>query len=206
MRGVSLRWVVDILVFINEIECWYFKLDINKLDLTINGLLVHLDDFLLSELVDGLEDLANIQSCRVLTNLLFDLRVLWEDVFVDELLGKGESFDISQGGHVNKLAFGVVDDVVVTNHLLARLSQGDSMRFCGASICQAESDSNRSIMDKVHLWYLIFLVIDDPIFFSGFKFSWHKPKSNIIKESCFVVCSRVEESLMLLENVGKEVN
>lgn len=206
VRGVYLRGVVQRLVVIRKVKSWCFKLDIKKFDLTINGLLVHLNDFLLSKLVDGLEDLANVKSCRVLTDLLLNLRVFWEDVFVDELLGKSESFDISQGRHIDELTLGVVDDVVVTDHLLPGLSQGDSVRLCGASISETESDSNGTLMDKIHLWHFILLVVDDPIFFRGFKSARHKPKSYVVQKPCLVVCTCVEESLMLLKDVGKEIN
>ena len=125
---------------------------------------------------------------------------------MDELLGESEAFDISQGCHVDELTLGVVDDVVVTDHLLTGLSQGDSVRLGGASIGETESDSYGTLMNEIHLWHFILLVVDDPVFFCGLKSAWHESKSNVIQKSCLVISTCVEESLMLLEDVRKEIN
>ena len=124
---------------------------------------------------------------------------------MDKLLGESEAFDISQGCHIDELTLGVVNDVVVTDHLLTGLSQGDSVRLGGASIGETESDSNGTLMDEIHLWHFILLVVDDPVFFRGLKSAWHESKSNVVQKSCLVISTRMEESLVLLEDIRKEI-
>ena len=84
---------------------------------------------------------------------------------------------------------------------------GDEGLFvCHAVGDQREADSDNSFSDEVHFRDFLFFVIDNFVFFCGFKLSRHKSKSNVIQESLFLDAIYVEESFEQLENVGKEVN
>jgi len=179
----------------------------NELDLPVDTLFVHLLDLDLSFVVNGLEDLFLVEAKTLSLDLLHDFWILREHNLMHELLCKGESFDVSHDGHVDKLTLAKVDDVVVTDQLGSLLLLGYVMLLVGHTIGdEAETDSNHAFGDEVHFGHFLFFVVDNFILFSWLKLARHKSERNVVEESRLLDRVDAEESLELLEDVAEQVN
>lgn len=91
------------------------------LDLSINTLLVHFSNFLLSLLVHRLEDLLLVLLKRLLLDQLGNLWVLWENLFVDKISCKGVALYIDVDCHIDELGFRFVHHIMITNNEFFRV-------------------------------------------------------------------------------------
>ena len=67
--------------------------------------------------------------------------------------------------HVNKLTFALVDDVVVTDQIWARLLlANDKLLVRDAVGVHTEPDAKHTRGNEVHFWNFFFFVVDDLVF------------------------------------------
>ena len=91
--------------------------DISQLDLSVDRLLIHIDDLLLAHVIDWLEDLLVVNAERFQLDLFLNLRVLRENLLVKHLLSKSEALNLFVYRHINELGLALVDHVVITNQV-----------------------------------------------------------------------------------------
>jgi len=98
---------------------------------------------------------------RVSFNLIGNFRVFLEDILDEELLGKSEAFDWDHA-HVHELTPHVVDNEVITdNEHLSKLFDRSKLVLSVHFRFEEVTDLNKSFQAKVHLWHLVFFIVDN---------------------------------------------
>jgi hypothetical protein len=111
---------------------------------------------------------------RVSFNLVSYFRVFLEDVLQKEFLCKSEAFDWHHT-HVNEFTPHVVDDEVITdNEHLGKLFNRSELVLSVYFRFKEVSNLNKSLQAEIHLWNLVFFIINNFIIRVNFgvEISW----------------------------------
>ena len=194
-------------ILLHQIFCFFGICDF---DLTVDWLFVHILHFWLSLIIQWREDELIIVLKRLTLQLLSDLRVLREHIIVKVTFHKGKCAHFPIKCHVYELTFTIIEYVVITYQVIllgmaARSwikatdeSLTDGIVCTGKSICNKwEGYSNDAFLDEVHLWYILLLIINNPVIVIWIELARQEAKCNIIKEVHLVRRVHFEEAAEL---------
>lgn len=131
--------------------------------------------------------ISRVPQWRPLFDLVWDLRVLREDLLLQKLLAKWVRTYLVDG-HVDEFWLFVEADVVVTDEwVLLKFNAEVVGLVLGQTLSQkVVPNTHLSIQDKVHLRDLIFFVKNETVLRLAVKFRWSEAKADF-KEEVFIV-------------------
>ena len=173
--------------------------DINlPVDISFN---IHHFDFFFPVFVNGSEDevLEIVKSTSFNSN--FDIRVLDEDVIVQERSSKCKANGEFQS-NINEMTVRLVHDVVITNHLSSSLLLTHYCLLSRNTIREKrKTNSYKTVCNEVHFGNFLIFIVDYFIVIRIFKSSWQKASSDVVLKPHIFQCFSVKKSTIF----GKEI-
>jgi hypothetical protein len=161
---------------------------------------------LVFKVIEWLTDELVVEKQSAQFQMEFAIRKFSEDFFMHVGSGHSVARNLLQS-QVDEIALFAMDDVVVADELPPSLASGQLVEIViyplGESI---DGDPYFALLDEIHFSdFLIFLVYDLVHGVGGVKSSWKEPECEFAEEP--LVCPQVprEESVVLAENVRKQV-